>query len=198
MVTDFKRDKEGFYAEIKAAGLWEEWRKTLARMKEEARASERYAFPEKVAWEQCAHHFSRKLMVLETEKNLGITKDEGKDDDGDAVTQAIMNRVELSRADFEGRQESTFNEDVEWARRNVALSDVTVKDAPSPGAASMLELARTDPKTFHQLVYKVCDDRESREAEKRFTDDGSHIVELVDRLRRARAEAISRGNRPVL
>ena len=61
-------------------------------------------------------------------------------------------QVAVSKEHFQGKTSDPV-EDIQWAYRNLAISDVGPEDAPGPGAWSMLQFARSHPARFFCGVF---------------------------------------------
>ena len=58
----------------------------------------------------------------------------------------------VSKECFAGKSSDPV-EDIQWAYRNLAISDVGPEDAPGPGAWSMLQFARSHPCKFFTAIF---------------------------------------------
>jgi len=72
-------------------------------------------------------------------------------------------------------------EDIQWAYRNLAISDVTPADAPGPGAWSMLQFARSHPARFFCGVFVKVMGQLGRGGQTMMTEQDRRIIaELGD------------------
>lgn len=99
---------------------------------------------------------------------------------------------ELTKADFEGKRSGSFREAVEWVFNNLSVVDVTPEDAPSAGAWSLRELARSSPQDrrefIHSVASKLMPSRSQLDAEDMLADDGVETL-CAQRLRTLRERA---------
>lgn len=80
---------------------------------------------------------------------------------------------------------------VEWAFENLCVDDVKPGDAPSPGAWALLIGARQSGlslKQFFDTWAKLLPTKTQIEQQDRFTDDGSVVLDLIDKVEARRVE----------
>lgn len=102
----------------------------------------------------------------------------------------------LQKADFPGLATVNIRQDVYWVYNNIDVTDVTAKDAPSPGAWSMREWARHSGmqrnEFYRNFCAKLLPSKKEMEEEDRLSDDGRDVRNTIDQLlaRLARRNAV--------
>lgn len=88
---------------------------------------------------------------------------------------------------FEGRT-CSITKTVEWVARQMMVEDPRAEDAPSMEAWSMLCWARrsnqNEAQFWGQIWAKMMPSKQQLEAAERLSDDGSAVLELIDRVRK--------------
>ena len=87
---------------------------------------------------------------------------------------------------FEGRT-CSITKTVEWVAKQMMVADPRAEDAPSMEAWSMLSWARrsnqNEAQFWGQIWAKMMPSKQQLEAAERLSDDGSSVLELIERVR---------------
>jgi len=103
--------------------------------------------------------------------------------------------AKLSKEDYGDLTKVNIREVVMWVFNHAPVADVTVKDAPSPGAWDMLTWVRTGRENrtefYRSFLSKLMPTRTQLDKDAEFDDDGGRVLKDIDKKLREIAEAVS-------
>jgi len=90
-------------------------------------------------------------------------------------------------AEVFGERSCSITKTVEWVAKQMMVADPKAEDAPSMEAWSMLSWARrsnqNEAQFWGQIWAKMMPSKQQLEAAERLSDDGSAVLELIERVR---------------
>lgn len=186
-----RKNKVAQRAELTEKGLWE----AFVRRRESLKASGVDA-PE--AWVQAYEEVTSGVAVPDAGGSGG---DRGDDVGGGAggrvgVPEEVGGVEKSGAPDSAGRVKAevfdgrtcSITKTVEWVAKQMMVEDPKAEDAPSMEAWSMLCWARrsnqNEAQFWGQIWAKMMPSKQQLEAAERLSDDGSAVLELIDRVRK--------------
>jgi hypothetical protein len=174
-----RKNKVSQRAELTSLGLWD----LFVKRREELKAGG-MAAPD--AWGQAFEEVtSGQVQAGDAARTPELVVE--KVEDGPAEKSGAPDSVGRVKAEvFEGRT-CTITKTVEWVAKQMMVDDPRAEDAPSMEAWSMLCWARrsnqNEAQFWGQIWSKMMPSKQQLEAAERISDDGSAVLELIDRVR---------------
>jgi len=186
-----RKNKVAQRAELVERGLWQ----AFVERRESLKAG---GMPAPEAWFRAYEEVANGMGVSGVGDTGGNGSDPGdRDGDGrDGVPEAVEGLGKSGAPDSVGRVSAdvfqgrtcSITKTVEWVAKQMMVDSPKADDAPSMEAWSMLCWARrsnqNEAQFWGQIWSKMMPSKQQLEAAERISDDGSAVLELIDRVRR--------------
>jgi hypothetical protein len=185
-----RKNKVAQRAELVERGLWQ----VFVDRREGLKAG---GMPAPEAWFRAYEEVTNGVGVHGIGDTGGNGLDSGdRDGDGrDGVSEPVEGLGKSGAPDSVGRvaaevfgeRSCSITKTVEWVAKQMMVADPRAEDAPSMEAWSMLSWARrsnqNEAQFWGQIWAKMMPSKQQLEAAERLSDDGSSVLELIERVR---------------
>ena len=186
----YRKNKVAQRSELVERGQWEAFVKRREALKGQG-------VEPADAWAQAYQEVTSGVAVSGVGDSVGDGGDAGDCDDGGrhGVSASVEGVGKSGAPDSVGRVSAdvfqgrtcSITKTVEWVAKQMMVEEPRAEDAPSMEAWSMLCWARrsnqNEAQFWGQIWAKMMPSKQQLEAAERLSDDGSLVVELIDRVR---------------